>query len=149
MPRSFCYVSVRADSTHWPSRPLFRAAKWLWSRCLFDMCFQSAGEAGGHCVAASERGVCLKAGGKSHLAAAFVHTPVWLEKASESTPLQVPISAALSRHAGLHTEQPPCPVPSPNHWSTNIPFCLRCWKALNYSSLSQLLGFCDNLIVLF
>lgn len=114
MPRSFWYVPIRAGSTHWPSRWLFRAAKWLRPHCLFDMCFQSAGEVGGHRAAALERGVCLKARGESHLAAAFVHTPVWLQKASESTPsCQLPISAALSLHACLRTDRTDLPVLSP------------------------------------
>lgn len=103
MPRSFWYMPVRAGSMRWPSRQLFRAAKWLWPHGLLHRCFQSAGAAGGRCAAALERRVCLK---DRKVPPGSVHVPIWLQKAGESAP------------DCLHADRtrPPCAVPSPTLW---------------------------------
>lgn len=125
----FLIRAIRAGSPNWPSRQLFRAAKWLWPHCLLHLCIQSAGEAD-WALSCCFGGRSLPEGlGK--VPRSSVHIPIWLQKADESArDHQLPISAALS----LRTWREQATLSCPQH--TNVPLCFQCHSAVSYSSLS-------------
>lgn len=133
--------------------------------CMAEMqvvpIFSSLGlcrKTGGHCSAALERGVYLKDREKLHLAVSTYSSGCRKLANLPLTfifPHQQPFSCTLvSTQCLSHPktlDRTVCPVLSPalTTGSINILFCLECWKDLSYSSLSQLSGFCDDLVVLF